>query len=324
MKSNPISLVSIIIPVYNTGEYLEEVLDSCLQQTYTNIEVIGVDNNSTDKSREILTKYSKNYPDKIKVFSETEPGAPAARNKGLKEAEGDYIYFLDADDVLVENAICLLIAEINNEIDAVCGSEIYYRDHFFGSPQYERKRVRNIDYQLVDILNNHPNTGALLLKKSVIKNVRWNNSLGAGQELVFWSELVLTNNVKIKYIPETVCKIRIHKSPYRISNKNRKVRIYNHYLAILRIDQLFKSSPYKSPQAEIALNDRKLRHAFNAIHARNFRVSYLTVKMVNKKLVKKSTNFKWFSKEGAYYLSNLYIGFLFYFLNNKVRKGIRL
>lgn len=320
MESFSPSLVSIIIPVYNTEQYLEEALKSCLQQTYDFIEVICVDNNSTDESREILERYALKFPDKIKVFEENEKGAPAARNKGMKEAGGEYIHFLDSDDVLEKNSIQLLISEMNGEVDGVSGSATYYKNNFDGSPVFERKRISKVDNQLAHILNNHPDTGSLLLKKSAVKNVKWDNNLGAGQELVFWSELVLTNNAKIKYIPETVCKIRIHHSPHRISNQNRKIRVEIHYRVILKIEMLLKSSPFKSPIAEIALNDRKLRNAFNAIHAKNFRISYLLAKRIDKKLVKRSTNFKWFSREGVFCISNLYAGFLFYFFNYKLRK----
>lgn len=317
MKSEDL-LVSIIIPVYNAEEYLEEALDSCLQQTYGSIEIIGVDNNSTDNSREILLRYARNYPDKIKVFAELEPGAPAARNRGLKEAGGEYIHFLDADDVLIRNAIEVLLGEMSAGFDAVSGGEIYYKKDCSGSPEFQRKRIENEDHQIADILYNHPNTGAVLLRRTALESVKWDNSLGAAQELVFWAELVLTNNIRFKYIPETVCKIRIHESPSRISNQDRRSKALNKYLAILKIEVLLRSSPFKSSLSEIALNDFKLRHAFKAIHARNFQVAHLLFSRVNKGLIKKSANFRWYSKEGIACVSNLYVGFIFYYLNYRV------
>lgn len=323
MKFFSTPLVSIIIPVYNAEKFLEEALDSCLQQTYEPIEVIAVDNNSSDRSLEILERYVHQFSEKIKVFSEKEPGAPAARNKGMKEAAGDYIHFLDADDALNLNAVEVLMAEMTPGFDAVSGGETYYRNHLENIPLFERKRIKNVDYQLSDVLYNHPNTGAILLKKTVLKNVKWDKDLGAAQELVFWSELILKNNAVIKYVPVNVCKIRIHQSPHRISNQEKNIQANNKYLAILKIEQLINVSPYSSPMVEIALNDFKLKHAFKAIHARNFRVSYLLSSRINKNLLRKSKNFRWLSKEGITSVSNLYFGFLFYFLSYKMRDRLR-
>lgn len=317
-------LVSIVIPVFNSEAFIAEAINSCINQTYRPIEIICVDNNSEDRSVSLLEQYQKLYPGIIKIHQEAEAGAPAARNRGMAVARGEFIHFLDSDDALLPNAVETLLSEMIPEVDAVSGGEAYYKDHFKGLPAYERKRINNIDYHIADILNDHPNTGALLIRNSAIKYVKWDNSLGAGQDLVFWSELVIANHARIKYIPEIVCNIRIHQSPHRISNKNKKLRAEIHYQAIIKIEELLKSSTFKSQIVEIALNDRKLKHAFNAIHARNFKVSYLTSKGVNKELIKRSSNFKWLSREGVFYFTNLYIGFLFYFLHSKVLKTLDL
>ncbi|MBP7211640.1 glycosyltransferase [bacterium] len=92
-------LVSLIIPVYNTGEYLVECLDSCIRQTLSNIEIICVDDGSTDDSLKILNEYSKK-DNRVRVFAQKNSGQSVARNKGMKLAEGKYIAFLDSDDSL--------------------------------------------------------------------------------------------------------------------------------------------------------------------------------------------------------------------------------
>ena len=88
--------VSVIIPVYNSSKYLNECLDSVIKQTYKNIEIILVDDNSTDNSVDII----KSYDDKrIKLIrSHSNLGAAESRNKGIKAATGDYICFIDSDD----------------------------------------------------------------------------------------------------------------------------------------------------------------------------------------------------------------------------------
>lgn len=90
-------IISVIIPVYNTEKYLNQCLDTLVNQTYKNLEIILVDDGSTDNSLDILNSYS-NVDSRIKVISQTNKGPGAARNKGLENISGDYISILDSDD----------------------------------------------------------------------------------------------------------------------------------------------------------------------------------------------------------------------------------
>lgn len=96
--------VSIIIPCYNVDQYIEECIESAYNQTFRSIEVIAVDNNSTDKTLDRLHSLQSRYPD-LTITSEHTMGAPAARNRGLEMASGDWIQFLDADDLLAPEKI---------------------------------------------------------------------------------------------------------------------------------------------------------------------------------------------------------------------------
>jgi glycosyltransferase involved in cell wall biosynthesis len=87
----PNPLVSIIIPVYNAASFINETINSALQQTWPNKEIIIVDDGSTDDSLILAKKFEG---DIVKIFSQQNKGASAARNKGLAEAKGDYIQFL--------------------------------------------------------------------------------------------------------------------------------------------------------------------------------------------------------------------------------------
>ena len=92
-------LISVIVPIFNVGQYLRECLDSVFNQTYKNIEVIAVNDGSTDNSYNILMEYSRKY-DNIKIISQENKGQAAARNKGIEQASGKYVHFLDSDDYL--------------------------------------------------------------------------------------------------------------------------------------------------------------------------------------------------------------------------------
>ncbi len=96
--NNP--LVSVIIPAYNAGKYIESAVESVLRQSYTNIELIVVNDGSTDNTLDVLSHFSD-----IKILSTSNKGVSHARNVGIDTSKGEYISFLDADDELEINAI---------------------------------------------------------------------------------------------------------------------------------------------------------------------------------------------------------------------------
>ncbi len=96
--------VSVILPVYNVGSYLKEALDSLCHQTLDDIEIIAINDGSTDKSEEILKEFQQ-QDSRIKYFNQSNRGQSVARNKGLKNATGEYIYFMDSDDVIDIDAL---------------------------------------------------------------------------------------------------------------------------------------------------------------------------------------------------------------------------
>lgn len=101
-------LVSVIIPVYNVEMYLRECVDSVINQTYKNIEVILVDDGSTDASGEICDEYAK-IDSRITVIHEENGGLSVARNTGLNAANGNYIYYLDSDDYIETTMFSVLV-----------------------------------------------------------------------------------------------------------------------------------------------------------------------------------------------------------------------
>ena len=91
---------SILVPVYNVEQYFEQCLQSLLNQTYKDFEVILVDDGSKDSSGEICDRYQAEYPDKIKVIHQKNQGQLASRCNAIKAAVGDYCIFVDSDDMI--------------------------------------------------------------------------------------------------------------------------------------------------------------------------------------------------------------------------------
>ena len=119
MQAEP--LVSVVVPVYNAEPYISRCLDSVFGQTYGNIEVVCIDDGSTDGSPALLDAYEKRYPDSIKVVHQKNAGVAAARNLGIQIATGEYLAFVDNDDWLDSDFIeVLLYVAVANESEVVC------------------------------------------------------------------------------------------------------------------------------------------------------------------------------------------------------------
>ena len=127
-SKNP--LVSVIIPNYNSEHYLVECLESVIHQDYRSIEIIVIDDGSTDNSLKVLEEYSQ----KIKVLITAHRGASAARNEGLRQARGDFIALLDSDDVWEKSKISKQMKlAVNHNLDLVyCSSREFYENGKLG------------------------------------------------------------------------------------------------------------------------------------------------------------------------------------------------
>lgn len=134
--------VSVIMPCYNAGKHISEAIDSVLSQTYGNLELIIVDDNSTDNSVSIIEKYAER-DDRIKFFSTKFDSGSAAmpRNVGIQHATGEYIAFLDADDVWVEDKLEQQLPLFSRQDCAIVFSD-YYKIDTEGSPVANDRLVK--------------------------------------------------------------------------------------------------------------------------------------------------------------------------------------
>ena len=123
-------LVSIIIPIYKTEKYLHQCIDSVLNQDYSNLEIILVDDGSPDNCGLICDEYAEKDT-RIKVLHKQNEGISAARNSGLDIAKGKFISFIDSDDYVSENYISIMLNEFNNKtIDLViCSYYLLYNNN---------------------------------------------------------------------------------------------------------------------------------------------------------------------------------------------------
>lgn len=131
--------VSIIVPVHNVEKYLPEALESVIKQTYTDWELILVENRSRDRSYEVCLSYAEKYPD-ISVYQEKTASLSHARNRGMQEAKGEYLMFLDSDDYLSSPAIIEKMVHKIEQTDAdvvICNYERLWNGRLLAAASHE-------------------------------------------------------------------------------------------------------------------------------------------------------------------------------------------
>jgi glycosyltransferase involved in cell wall biosynthesis len=177
--------VSVIVPVYNAEKYIEKCISSVLNQNYKNIELILVNDGSTDNSLELMKKYNAIIIDK------KNGGVSSARNEGLNRATGDFIMFLDSDDFLDEACILDIIKKPADIVRfKICyeyldGQTRIEEDDFCDCSYIEKKDFKNEIYKkmLTGIKMN--SICRTLYKKDVVKNIRLEENLKTAEDLLF-------------------------------------------------------------------------------------------------------------------------------------------
>lgn len=183
-------LVSIIIPIYNAQQYLKKCISSVCYQTYTNLEIILVDDGSKDDSAIICNKFSKKDK-RIRTYNRENRGVSSARNFGISESKGEYIFFLDSDDWLPRCAIQKLVEGILKNNADICYGDTRLVGVF---NEKSAKKTKTLYFEGKDNFlmirymdNMYPGPCAKLYKANIIKNLKEQFPLGVkyGEDTIF-------------------------------------------------------------------------------------------------------------------------------------------
>lgn len=190
--------ISIIIPTYNSKDYLMRCIDSLLLQTYKNIEIIVVDDGSTDGTEEVI---KNKYANKIIYIKQLNLGVSSARNKGIELATGDYIFFVDADDTIDKEVLMDLASNLENETligvnHCICTKNrkdkkiypksIYFKDDF----------IENVlNGKLLGVVWGY------LFDSSIVKKIRFDTNTSYLEDMIFIIEYIYDSKTKnISYL----------------------------------------------------------------------------------------------------------------------------
>lgn len=201
MKTN--SIVSIIVPVYNAEKYLKKCIDSILNQSYKNIEVICINDGSKDNSYEILKQY-KQQDERIVVIDKANNGVSSARNDGIKISKGEFITFVDSDDWLEEDAIEKMVDLITKNNCDVIRTNYYLnydeketiKNSNVENKLYKKDEIKRglIESFLLGKINCY--TVLLLIKKEILvnNNIFFNEQIAMLEDKLFYLNLLLNVN----------------------------------------------------------------------------------------------------------------------------------
>lgn len=180
-------LISVIIPCYNSAAIIDRAVESVFSQTWENWELILVNNNSTDETWEKLNDIKKNNPEKsIVILDEKKKGAPAARNKGLHEAKGEWVQFLDADDELLPHKIEHQISKISNATDAIYSPYVSVKGDITNSHY-----IIHADIWEALMMSKIGITSSNLFRKTALLTINgWNEDLTSSQDSALAFELL--------------------------------------------------------------------------------------------------------------------------------------
>ena len=207
--------VSIVIPVYNAEKYIRECIESATEQTYHEIEVIAVNDGSTDNSLKILQEFS----DKIKIFSKPNGGTSSALNLGIKNMSGEWFKWLSADDVLYPNAIKELILEAkkleNKKIILYSNYDIINSEgdiiKQFIEPNYNE--LSSFDFNTI-LLDHYTGNGttSLIHKSALDEYGMFNETIGFEEDYELWLRFCLIHGCRLHLIPKVLAKYRVHET----------------------------------------------------------------------------------------------------------------
>ncbi len=208
------AVVSVILPVFNGEKFLSEAVQSVLNQNYQRLEIIIIDDGSTDSTKKVALGFSN----KIKYFYQENGGPAKARNFGLSVATGNFIAFIDADDVWVKDKLSLQLAlfEKNREVGVVIG--LTFKTSFLSKDELDNAMINPKGFF-------HLLLGSSLIKKSVFDDIGlFDEDLFLGDD-TDWFNRAKENRVPIAILRDIVQYYRIHED--NITNDKRRS---NHYV----------------------------------------------------------------------------------------------
>lgn len=282
-KMNSPGTLSVIIPLYNAGNAFKACMESLLAQTWTALEIIIVNDGSTDNSVDIATYYAENYP-QVRLVHQANAGASVARNRGLELAHGEYIAFVDADDITYPRMYeTLMNMALQDNLDvAQCNADWCERETGKTWQSIPQERIRSTDVMsgpewLRMALASRRWTHVVWMgvyRHELIKQCNLKFVPGLHHQDILWSTEFMYNATRARYTEESLYKYFLHdvsvSRKKRIGRKN--LSYQRHYIKITRLldklnrDYADKIKMYPEFYQQITYEALRVCHAVRKEH----------------------------------------------------------
>ena len=221
------NLISVVVTCYNHEKYIEQCLRSVFNQTYTNIELIVLDDGSTDSSTQIIQEVLKDSPFETRFETHENVGVVNNRNLGLELIRGDYLLFVDSDNYLDAD----YVEQLYNKLTET-NADIVYCDLY--NPEKEEIYLKSREFDLTAFLNASFIDNCSLVRRSIIGNARYDEKLNRKklEDYDFLLNLIINNGAKAAYQPSTKLNYRVFETG-SISGRDSVRYHYEIYLDIL-------------------------------------------------------------------------------------------
>jgi glycosyltransferase involved in cell wall biosynthesis len=216
-------LVSVIIPVYQVENYIEEAVRSVIKQTYKHLEILIVDDGSPDKSREICQQFQDN---RITIITQENQGVSAARNQGIRQSQGEFLAFLDGDDLWLPQKLELHVKYLEEFSDVgMSFNGFSYINEFGKSLEISRLyKLKKIAPEIILCRNPVGNPSCVVIKRKLLEEIKlkskglnniqndnyFDRELNHFEDVELWLRVALKSNWKIEGIPHVLTLYRVN------------------------------------------------------------------------------------------------------------------
>lgn len=289
------ALVSVIIPCYNAEKWIAQAIDSCLAQNYRPLEVIAVDDGSTDKSAAIAQEYAEKFPEVVRFHRQSNQGAPTTRNTGAALARGAFLHFLDADDYLLKDALGHLVEALAEGADVAHGNAIFI--DATGKPITLRDQTPCSEDPVVATIEDCAMTSSVLFRREAIDTCRWDPALPCSQEYALRVNCAI-HGLRFRFAPSSVAAIRQHGSPTRITNRTAPVLAETRVKLHLQFQSDLARRGCLDNVRKASLHYALLHDAISLWRFGRWKRARQIFNLVDRRFVREARNFKYASYHG--------------------------
>lgn len=282
-------IISIIIPVYNAEENLKRCLESVTNQTYSNIEILIINDGSTDTTIKICEEYAKKDK-RIRIINKKNEGVSIARNTGIKNAGGDYLLFIDSDD-WIELQTCEELNKIVSkcDYDSICFRNTFHNEHTVKKDFWKERKEKDIVKSLFYEIENENSSissavyiwNKLYNKESIIKNkIYFDEELKYGEDLLF-NYAFFSENKKVYYLDKLLYNYYINNTS--VTHKYDKNFAHQQLLLLEKLkSKLKKDEKLDYYYWSVKIIEKTLDAGFMNISDRNiFKINYKILEIKN-------------------------------------------